>query len=161
MYKKEDIIQLSEDILLNEISDFEDKDIFITDVKISQDNRITLLIDSFEGIKISDCALLSKKVENKLDREKEDFELVVSSAGLDNPFTVLKQYQKNIGKQIKIITKTGEKYKGTLIFVDEKSVEIKPEQKKISKNKKQKIEKPEKIIIDYNNIKETKSVITF
>ena len=161
MYKKEDIIQLSEEILKNEISDFLDKGIFIADVKISQDNRITLLIDSFEGIKISDCAVLSKKIENTIDREEEDFELVVSSAGLDNPFTVLKQYQKNIGKQVKIITKSGEKYKGVLLFADENLIEIKPDKKRSSKNKKQINENIQNIKIEFSNIKETKSVITF
>ncbi len=60
MYKKEKISEISEEILKNEISDFNGNDIFITNVKVSQDNRITVLIDSFEGIKIDDCVILSK-----------------------------------------------------------------------------------------------------
>ena len=70
--------------------------------KISADNRISVFIDSLKGININDCAVLSRLLEDQLDREKEDFELTVSSAGLDQPFIVIEQYKKNIGKQIKV-----------------------------------------------------------
>ncbi len=155
-YSKENIIKLFEDILKDESEGLTGKEIFLTDVKISGDNRITVLIDSFEGIKIKDCALISKKIEQHLDREKEDFELVVSSAGLDNPFTVYKQYEKNIGKLIKILTSDGKKIKGRLISIFEDKIEIEPEIKK----KNIKIEK-ENITVAFNLIKEAKVVITF
>ncbi len=161
MYLKENIKKITEDILTFEKEDFEDSDIFLTDIKISTDNRITILIDSFEGIKIKDCIILSKKVEENLDREKEDFELVVSSAGLDNPLKIRKQYQKNIGNQIKILTQDGNKIKGKLISVKENEIEIEPETKKAKKNKHKKEEKTEIINLNFNKIKEAKVVITF
>ncbi len=161
MYSKEKIIKLSEDILKSENADFTDHGIFITDVKISNDNRITVLIDSFNGIKIKDCASLSKKIESKLDRENDDFELVVSSAGLDNPFKVLKQYKKNIGKPVKILTIDGEKIRGRIISVTETDIEIEQEIKKTKKNK-LKTENTEKnITMAINIIKEAKVVVTF
>ena len=160
-YSKENIIKLSENIIKSEIEDFTDKDIFITDVKISGDNRITVLIDSFEGIKIKDCAKLSKKIESKLDRENEDFELVVSSAGMDNPFTVHKQYEKNKGKLIKVLTSDGEKIKGKLISVFETEIEIEPEIKKNKKNKTKTETIKENLTVAFSRIKEAKIVITF
>ncbi len=161
MYSKETILKMAEDILKSESEDFTNNDIFITDVKISNDNRITVSIDSFEGIKVKDCALLSKKIEGKLDRENEDFELLVSSAGLDNAFKVLKQYEKNIGKLIKLLTVDGEKLKGKLISVTKNEIEIEPEIKKTKKNKLKTLNKEENINMAMNLIKEVKVVITF
>jgi len=161
MYSKEIILKMSEDILKSESEDFTNSDIFITDVKISNDNRITVSIDSFDGIKVKDCALLSKKIEGKLDRENEDFELLVSSAGLDNAFKVLKQYEKNIGKSIKLLTVDGEKLKGKLLSVTETEIEIEPEIKKTKKNKLKTVNKEENINMAMNLIKEAKVVITF
>ncbi|MCF6183951.1 MAG: ribosome assembly cofactor RimP [Bacteroidales bacterium] len=161
MYSKETILKMAEDILKSESEDFTNNDIFITDVKISNDNRITVSIDSFEGIKIKDCALLSKKIEGKLDRENEDFELLVSSAGLDNAFKVLKQYEKNIGKLIKLLTVDGEKLKGKLISVTKNEIEIEPEIKKTKKNKLKTLNKEENINMAMNLIKEARVVITF
>lgn len=160
-YSKENIIKLFEDILKSENKKLSDKSIFLTDVKISVDNRITILIDSFDGIKIKDCAFLSKKVEQHLDRENEDFELIVSSAGLDNPFTVHKQYEKNKGKLIKIFTLEGEKIKGKLISVSEIEIEIEPEIKKHKKNKTKIENKKENLTVAFSRIKEAKIVITF
>ncbi len=161
MYSKETILKMSEDILKSESEDFTNNDIFITDVKISNDNRITVSIDSFDGIKVKDCALLSKKIEGKLDRENEDFELLVSSAGLDNAFKVLKQYEKNIGKSIKLLTVDGEKLKGKLLSVTENEIEIEPEIKKTKKNKLKTVNKEENINMAMSLIKEAKVVITF
>ncbi len=161
MYSKETILKMAEDILKSESEDFTNNDIFITDVKISNDNRITVSIDSFEGIKIKDCALLSKKIEGKLNRENEDFELLVSSSGLDNAFKVLKQYEKNIGKSIKLLTVDGETLKGKLISVTKNKIEIEPEIKRTKKNKLKTLNKVENINMAMNLIKEAKVVITF
>ncbi len=160
-YSKENITKLFEEILKTENQKLSDKDIFLTDVKISTDNRITILIDSFEGVKIKDCAYLSKKTEERLDREKEDFELVVSSAGLDNPFRVYKQYEKNKGRLIKVLTSEGEKIKGKLISVNETEIEIEPEVKKQKKNKTKTENKTKNLTVAFSRIKEAKVVITF
>ncbi len=160
-YSKENIIKLFEDILKNKKENLSDKDIFLTDVKISNDNRITILIDSFEGVKIKDCAFLSKEIEQQLDRDNEDFELVVSSAGLDNPFVVHKQYEKNKGKLIKVLTSEGEKIKGKLVSVFDTEIEIEPEIKKAEKNKTKTENKQKNIIVAFSRIKEAKVVITF
>ena len=65
--------------------------LFAVEVKVNNSNKINVLIDSFDGISISDCINVSKGVENSLDREDEDFEIEVSSAGLDAPFQVPEQ----------------------------------------------------------------------
>ena len=66
--------------------------LFLVAVKVSSANRITVLADKNEGITIDECAAIHRHIENNLDREKEDFELQVSSPGLDMPFLVIEQY---------------------------------------------------------------------
>jgi len=121
---------------------------------------MTINVDSFEGIKVDDCAKLSKLIEANFDREKEDFELLVSSAGLDKPLKVLKQYEKNIGRTIKILTIEGEKVKGILKEVSEKEIKVTPEiGKKKKKNKD--VEQKSELTFKFEHLKQVKLVITF
>src|SRR5690554_3134367 len=83
-----------------------DKGLFIVAISVSGNNVIQVEIDSEEGsVSIEDCVSVSRNIEHNLDREKQDFELQVSSAGLDKPFRVLKQYYKNIGNEVKVLLK--------------------------------------------------------
>ena len=96
--------------------------IILTSVK--KGNKITVLIDNDKAITINDCVEMSKFLELKLDREAEDFELSVMSAGLTEPFKVARQYQKNIGRQVEVITKEGQKFVGKLLSVIEDCITI-------------------------------------
>ena len=69
---------------------------YIVDLVVSPGNLISIEIDSLEGIQISDCVEVSKLIDANLDREVEDYELQVSSAGIGQPFKVKQQYHKNI-----------------------------------------------------------------
>ncbi|NPA45065.1 MAG: ribosome assembly cofactor RimP [Chlorobi bacterium] len=156
---KEELQNITEDILLSEKDNFIDKTIFFVEAKVSNDNRMTVFIDSFEGIKVDDCAKLSKLIEANFDREEEDFELLVSSAGLDKPLKVLKQFEKNIGRTIKIQTIEGEKTKGILKEVSEKGIKIIPEIGKKKKNKN--VEQESEVTFEFEHLKQVKLVITF
>jgi len=93
---------------------------FLVDVKINPENEIFIEFDSeADNITIDECVDLSKFVESRLDREKEDFSLEVGSAGLGQPFKVLKQYMIHLGDEVEIITKAGQKLTGILKSVDE------------------------------------------
>ena len=76
----------------------EGKDYFLVDVTVSPDDKIVVEIDHAEGVWIDDCVELSRYIESKLDREEEDYELEVGSAGIGQPFKVLQQYLIHIGK---------------------------------------------------------------
>jgi len=92
---------------------------FLVDVQISPENEISIEFESeFDDVKIDDCVDLSKYVEARLDREKEDFALEVGSAGLGQPFKVLKQYEIHLGDEVSVITKAGKKISGVLKSVD-------------------------------------------
>jgi len=134
---------------------------FLVDIKISKTNKIEVFIDNFKGMSIEKCIEISKFIEKNLDRDKEDFELYVSSPGLDKPFKVKEQYQKNLNKEIEIITADDKKIKGTLTKIDNNEITVN-ETKKVKKegHKKKQTEKfTHKLNI--NNIKSTKVKILF
>jgi len=83
-------------------------------VKVSSGNRIIVLADKKDGITIDECAAIHRHIENGLDRDVEDFELQVSSPGLDLPFSVIEQYLKNEGKKVEVVDNDGTKYTGKL-----------------------------------------------
>ena len=80
----------------------EGSDLFFVDIHMGKNNVIELFIDSPQGVDISTCSRISRELEARLDREKEDFELTVSSAGIGYPFKVPGQYLKNIGKKVSV-----------------------------------------------------------
>ncbi len=138
------------DIINNELAG---TDKFLVDLKISSDNRINVAIDGDNGIVIDDCVELSRKIENSLDREVEDFELNVASAGLDSPLKLKRQYKKNVGRDITVTTFDGETVTGTLLSADDEEISVRPEGKKKSAS--------EPVIIKHSDINIAKIVIKF
>jgi len=88
--------------------------IFLVAVKVSSLNKITILADTMKGITIDECAELHRYLEKTLDRKIEDFELQVSSPGLDMPFIVIEQYRKNEGKKVEVVDTEGARFTGRL-----------------------------------------------
>jgi ribosome maturation factor RimP len=91
----------------------------------------------------------------------EDFELSVSSPGLDQPFKTLRQYQKYLGKQVEVLTTENKKLSGKLLRADEGGIEIETKTKERSDAKKGKQSVISNINLTFNQIKETKVVISF
>ncbi len=134
---------------------------YLVDLNITNDNRISVEIDAFEGVEIDFCAELSRYVESTLDREVEDFELQVGSAGLTEPFKVLKQYEKNIGNEVEVLTKTGKKLSGILTEANETNFILQIEKTEKPEGSKRKITIQEDITFNYSDIKYTKYIIRF
>lgn len=107
----------------------EGKDYFLVEVSVSADDRIVVVIDHAEGVWIEDCADLSRYIESRIDRDEEDYELEVGSAGLGYPFKVLRQYQIHIGKPVETQQKDGRKYRGELTAVDGETFSVTAEEK--------------------------------
>jgi len=98
--------------------------IFLVAVKISSSGKITVLADRNEGITIDECVGISRVIEKNFDRDMEDYELMVSSPGIDMPFQVLKQYYKNEGKRIEVVDIEGNKHSGILKNVTDGGFEL-------------------------------------
>lgn len=139
----------------------ESQNLFLVDLKISKDNVIEIFVDAMQGVNIQTCIQVSREIEARFDREEEDFELTVSSAGIGYPFKVDGQYQKNIGRTVEIKFKNNTKLQGILKAFDEKSVCIEYEEKKAMEgSKKKQVVKTEKTL-EREEIKEIKDVVTF
>ena len=132
---------------------------FLVAVRISATGRITVLVDRKGGITIEECAELSKFLEKSLDRDTEDFELMVSSPGLDMPFLVLEQYYKSEGKRIEVLDTAGIKLSGILKNVTAGGFELETEVKKKT-GKGKAIEKKD-VSFNYEQVKSAKEVLTF
>ena len=112
---------------------------FLVDVSVSKDNDIVLTVESENGkIELDDCVSLSRYFETRFDREVEDYSLTVSSAGLDQPFKVLKQYIKAVGSKVEVQLKGGRKMVALLEAADQESITLKYSQKEAVEGKKKK-----------------------
>ncbi len=127
---------------------------FIVDISVSKDNDIVLTIESENGkIELDDCVSLSRFFETKFDREAEDYSLTVSSAGLDQPFKVFRQYQKAVGSKVEVLLKGGKKMVATLEAADQESITLKYSAKEAVEGKKKKeiVEHTDRFTMDQVN----------
>ena len=137
------------------------KDYFLTDLTISEDDRIVVEIDHKDGVWIDDCVDLSRYIEAHLDREVEDFELEVGSAGIGKPFKVKQQYINNIGNEVEILLKDGKKLKGILKDVTDGAFTLTTQKKVKPEGAKRPQLVDEDVTLAYGDAKEVKAVIKF
>ena len=139
----------------------EDKDYFLVDVSVSPDDKIVVEIDHAEGVWIDDCVELSRFIESKLDREEEDYELEVGSAGIGQPFKVLQQYINHIDKEVEVLALDGKKYRGVLADANEEGIVVTVPVKEKPEGAKRPILVNKEFAWKYNEIKYTKYLINF
>ncbi len=143
-------------------SGLEGSDKFLVDIIIGADNRIVVEIDSSDAyVGIDDCVSLTKAIEAAFDRDKEDYELEVGSCGLTSPFKVQKQYLKNIGNEVEVLTADGRKLKGTLVEASDDEFVVSVPRKVKPEGAKRPVMVDEKETFKYNEIKYTKYLIEF
>ncbi|MGN0228791.1 MAG: ribosome assembly cofactor RimP [Muribaculaceae bacterium] len=137
-------------------------DLFLIDVTVSRDNTIVVEIDAYErSVTIDDCVALTRDVEAQFDRDVEDYELEVGSAGLTAPFKVKAQYHKNIGNPVEVLTADGRKLKGTLTEADDDAFVVQIAKMVKPEGAKRKVKVLENETLKYNEIKYTKYLIDF
>ena len=126
---------------------------FLVDVTVSKDNDIVVTIESENGkIELDDCVALSRYFESQFDREKEDYSLTMTSAGLDQPFKVLKQYLKAVGTKVEVQLKGGKKMVALLAAADQESVTLKYSVKEaVEGKKKELVEHEDRFTMDQVN----------
>jgi ribosome maturation factor RimP len=129
--------------------------LFPVDVLIRSGNRIHVFIDGDKGVTVDDCRDLSRYIESQLDRETEDYDLTVSTAGADSPLRFPRQYPKHIGREVEIRTEEGALITGTLVRADENGIELEHQ----VRSKKEQIK--ENTILKYDQVKEAKIKLSF
>lgn len=154
MIKKEVVTQLVEEWL-------KEKDYFLVDVTISPDDRIVVEIDHAEGVWIEDCVDLSRFIEEHLNRDEEDYELEVGSAGIGQPFKVKQQYVNHIGKEVEVLTADGKKLKAILKDAGDETFTVTVTKKVKVEGKKRPELQEEDLVFNYNEVKYTKYLISF
>ncbi|MCQ2056904.1 MAG: ribosome assembly cofactor RimP [Bacteroidaceae bacterium] len=133
---------------------------FLVDVEVSKDNVIVIEIDNRDGVWIDDCVELSRFIESKLDRDVEDYELEVGSAGIGQPFKVLQQYLNHIGQEVEVLPKSGSKFTGTLLAADEKGFTVRTRQKQLQPGSKRAHMTDVELELEHSQVKYVKYVIS-
>ncbi len=154
MIKQEYIREIVEEII-------KDSELYIVCVTVSASNVIKVLVDSMDGVSIDKCITISKQIEKQLDRDTEDFELEVSSAGIGQPFCVIQQYHKNIGNNVEVLNTDGQKYKGILTSIADNGFEIEYEEKEKVEGQKKKILVQKTVFFEFSSVKYIKDIISF
>ena len=137
----------------------EGKEYFLTDLSVSPDNRIVVEIDHKEGVWIDDCVNLSRYIDQHLNRDVEDYELEVGSAGIGQPFKVLQQYLNHVGKEVEVITVGGEKLRGILAEANAEGITLTVTRKVKEEGMKRPKMVEQQEAFTYNQIKQTTYVI--
>ena len=154
MIEKSELIKVIETAI-------EESELFLVDVAVSRDNNIVVEIDSMDCVSIDDCAKLTKAIESHFDRDTEDYELEVGSAGLTSPFKVKRQYEKYIDEEVEVLTKDGRKLKGTLKDASDDNFVVSITKKVKPEGAKRPVEVTEDETFNYDEIKYTKYLIQF
>ena len=139
----------------------QDKEYFLVSIEISQDDKIVVEIDHADGVWIEDCVALSRFIEDHLNRDEEDYELEVGSAGLGQPFKVPQQYVNFIGKEVEVLDADGKKLKGLLKAVDGNDFTVAVEEKVKVEGKKRPVKQEVDHVFQMDKVKYTKYVISF
>lgn len=136
-------------------------DLFLIDYTISADYKITITIDGDHGVTLQDCIDVSRIVESSLDREEQDFSLEVASAGATSPLKLPRQFKKNIGRKLKVVTLSQEKYEATIVDADDTQIFLEWKARESKTVGKGKVTVEKKVTVAYDQIKEAIVIITF
>ena len=132
---------------------------YLVTIKVSKDNVIDVALDSDEDITIDDCVAVNDAVLAAFDRDVEDYELTVGSYGITSPLLLPRQYQKNVGYEVEVLTADGRKLKGILAAADDEGFTLTMTVKRKLEGKKRPELVEEQERFNYSDIKQTINII--
>lgn len=139
----------------------EGSDMFVVECKVTPMGEIELLVDSDTAVKLEDCAALNRAIEAELDREVEDYSLMVASAGIGSELKLLRQYRKIIGSSVEVLLKDGMKILAKLCRADEQGIELSYEEKQAVEGKKRKVTVEVTKSYEWEEVKYVKEYLDF
>lgn len=154
MIESQKVIEIAEKIL-------EGSDMFVVDCKTSPAGDIELLIDSDTAVKLDDCARINRAIEAELDREIEDYSLVVASAGIGSELKLLRQYRKILDGSVEVLLKDGIKILAKLDEANDEGITLSYEEKQIVEGKKRKQTVEVTKVYKWEEIKYVKEYLDF
>lgn len=131
----------------------EGSDYFLTDLKVTPANEITVEIDSMVPGDLEECIKLTRAIEGAFDRDVEDYDLEVGTAGLTSPLKVKRQYEKYVGQDLEVLTNDGKKLHGLLRSVSDEGIVLNIEQKVKKEGVKKPVVESTPLDIPFSNIK--------
>ncbi|MFD2100797.1 ribosome assembly cofactor RimP [Flagellimonas iocasae] len=134
--------------------------LFLIDFTVGGDNNIRVILDGDSGVNLQDCMDISRAIEHNLDREEEDFSLEVTSAGATSPLVLPRQYNKNIGRKLKVRT-VSEELEGTLVKTSENSITLEWKAREPKPVGKGKVSVQKKQEIAFSDIQQAKVILKF
>ena len=135
--------------------------IFLVDLKISHDKSIKIILDGDKEVNVKDCIDISRSMEGALDRDQEDFSLEVASAGVGSPLKFPRQYHKNLGRKLEVMSTKGLIFEGDLTHVKEDAIELQWKQRETKRIGKGKVTVTKKKTILFDEISQAKVMIKF
>ena len=132
---------------------------YLVTIKVSKDNVIDVALDSDEDITIDDCVAVNDAVLAAFDRDVEDYELTVGSYGITSPLLLPRQYQKNVGYEVEVLTADGRKLKGILAAADDEGFTLTMTVKRKLEGKKRPELVEEQERFNYSDIRQTINII--
>ncbi len=138
----------------------EKEELFLIDVihKGSPGNwKVVIILDGDSGISIDDCAYVSRKVANEMEEREiisDKYTLEVTSAGVEHPLKIPRQYQKNVGRNVKLLLNDGTEKSGVLKGIADDVIQV--EVKKDKKSKEVEIQE-----FPLTSIKKTNVLVSF
>jgi ribosome maturation factor RimP len=133
--------------------------LYLVTLQVSKDNVIDIALDSDEDITIDDCVAVNDAVHAAFDRDEEDYELTVGSYGITSPLLLPRQYRKNVGYEVEVLTADGRKLKGVLADADDEGFTLSMTVKRKLEGKKRPELVEEQERFNYSDIKYTKNII--
>ncbi len=134
-------------------------DIFLVAVKVKPINNYKIYLDADSGLPIEKCIKINRALYKIMEElqlyPNGDFSLEVSSPGIDEPLQLLRQYKKNIGRNVAVITNDEILKEGVLKEVSEQAISIEQTQGKGKKMV------TLHTTINFEDIKQTKVLIKF
>lgn len=141
--------------------ELEGNDCFLVELQVRPGNEISVSIDSDGPVDIAECEKLTRAIESAFNRDEEDYELEVGSAGITSPFKVKRQYDKYIGREVEVLPKDGKKITGVLIKADDASFTVRRSEKVKHPGMKRPVIEEIEQTFPYEEVKYTKYLLKF
>ncbi|MFD2552085.1 ribosome assembly cofactor RimP [Bizionia sediminis] len=135
-------------------------DLFLIEFSMNPENAISVIIDGDNGVTVDDCVFISRAIEHNIDRDEHDFSLEVASAGATAPLVHVRQYIKNVGRDLELQT-TEQALAGTLIEATNTHLTLQWKAREPKPVGKGKVTVEKKAEIAYQDIVEAKVMIKF
>jgi len=139
----------------------EKPELFLIDFTVDAGNKISVILDGDNGVAVKDCIFISRAIEHNIDEEEYEFSLDVASCGATSPLKTIRQYIKNIGRNLEVKQLSGHTLEGELTKANDEKITLEwdtREPKPIGKGKVT-VHKVEEIA--YSDIVEAKVIIKF